>query len=433
MEVQERRELELISSFKKCNVRGAIQNIDQLKQRLIEEDLDKRFYDASIMSTLFCVFDVLLYAPSESTLAEMGEFPETSSEIYDVFDKLRRIGAESEDGVALLAGFGELDNMFIIKAPKDPLKDEMFHEYFIGVTTTNPMRSFVPNYAYIFGAFKCQPPIVAEDKRVTQWCGRGNRDTYVNYIVYEKIPGKEMKEMCKTCTFPEYLSWFIQLALALQMGAEKRGFTHYDLHSENVLMRDWIYDDFAIPYDTPFGIVYIRTNKISTMIDFGRSHAVVNGESFGVYGFEEYGAFPDVTRPWYDLYKILMFSMYDMLKSKNTETLEEALPLLQLIIDRKFAMTQDQLFEQINEERRTFFVFSDIVMDIEKPGPREITLWDYLAEVEGEYPDLWPEIVLAEPPSSVPILECDEFKPNLKGAAEAINGCGKVSAKRYRK
>lgn len=434
MRRQERRELELISTYKKCNVRGDIRNIEDLKQKLIEADLDKRFYEASIMATMFCLFDVVLYAPDESAvggqLLAQGGFPETSRQITQVFTHLRRIGAESVDGVALLSGFGELDNMFIIKAPKDPQKDEMIHEYFIGVTCTNAMRRWTPNYAYILGAFKCQPPIVQPDKRVSQWCGRGDRSTYVNYIVYEKIPGVELKQEAATCSFDEYFTWFIQLGFALQMGSEKCGFTHYDLHSENVLMRTWSHRDFIIPYETPAGILYVRTNKIATMIDFGRSHVQVGGEGFGVYGFEGHGVFPSETRPWYDIYKVLMFSLYDMLQSGNRRCLERALPLLQLIDDREFKKTPEELLSQINEERRTFFTFSREVLPIERPGGEQKTLWTYLAEVERKFPNEWKRTISATPIPGVPILACEGFKPELAGAVET---CQRITADRYKK
>ena len=68
------------------------------------------------------------------------------------------------------------------------------------------------------------------------------------------------------------------------------------------------------------------------MIDYGFSHVMSNGENFGIFGFEEHGVFPNAGRPWYDIYKILMFSLFTMINLKNKACYTEGLNLVRMIM-----------------------------------------------------------------------------------------------------
>ena len=133
-----------------------------MKAALIAKDLEPRFHEASFMAVLFCIFDVILFSPVPSS----SGIRETNDKITNIFQDIRRIGAESVEGFALMSSFKQFDDMFVIKVPRNPENDRLFHEYFIGISCTNELRNIIPNYAYILGAFKCMPPTIGTDKRV---------------------------------------------------------------------------------------------------------------------------------------------------------------------------------------------------------------------------------------------------------------------------
>lgn len=428
------REVALTSSFKRCNLKKDYHDAKELEAQLLKTKLDGRFYSADLMNILFCIFDTILFAPS----ADDEGFREASPNVNQIFEKMRRIGAESVSGFAFLSSFKDLDNMFVIKVPRNPNDDELYHEYFIGIGCTNELRKIMPNYAYIFGAFKCLPPVLSptDNKKLLEFCAHGDKKKYVNYIIYEKVEGDDMKKLSANCTFKEFFSWFIQLILAIMIGASECGFTHYDLHTENVIMRPWRGNtgvgeplkSFWIPYKLPSGeIFYIKTNKIATMIDFGRSHIQMTDptgqvEHFGVSGFEGYGAFSDVARPWYDIYKFLGFALFDMLQAENYECLDKALPLFQLIDDRDFIRSKKELYDMIVKEWDEYYTYSNDVLDTET----EYTLLNYLEEIGKEYPREFDDIIfegkIGGPKPKGVILDCEKFCPSASQIEKDLTG-----------
>ena len=162
---------------------------------------------------------------------------------------------------------------------------------------------------------------------------------------------------------------------------------------------------------------YIKTNRIATIIDFGRSHIELRGEHFGVSGFEQFGTFNDRGRPWYDIYKLLGFCLYDMLISKNYTCLNAALPLLQLIDDTNFKMTKKELYDNINTEADNYFIFSVQETD----GELNTSLADYLAAIKNQYPSEWNRTVNLRVPKTN-VLDCERFCPTASQFESELTG-----------
>jgi len=401
--------MELISLVVRCNSKGKYSDIDQLRTEVIKEDLEKYFYDADFMAKLFCVFDTILFAP----VIDAGGFRDANAHIGEIFTDLRRIGAESANGVALMSSLGSSKDLFVIKAPKNPVNDELFHELFVGVAATNNLRKLLPNYAYIFGGFKCLPPSIAEDKKVTAWCERSmNHEKYVNYVIYEKVPGKSLADHCATCSFPEFFSWFLQIVLAVQIGNEKVDFSHYDLHDENVMLRKWSEENnpsgmVSIPYKVKNGATWwIKSSHVAVMIDFGMSHVKVQGQHFGPIGFETYGIFPDQSRPFFDIYKLIMFCL-DKMRLSNRQCFELAAPLADILLNGESSMPLAEIEKLVEKEYDDYYSLSHERLQLED----DYTLWDYLTELQNLYSDFWNDAVQLEPFDNAEVLTCDGMCP----------------------
>lgn len=412
---QQKREIELVSSFKQCSLTTQFNDANDIKQELMKLDLDEKFYDANIMGALFCIFDSILVTPG--TL-------EASDKIRQLIPELRRIGAESVEGFALMAKFGELKDALIVKVTRNPKNDNLFHEYFVGVSATNKLRRDLPNFAYILGSFKCGGAAIAPDKKVERWCSKsGSPGDYVNYVIYEKIQGKSLKDEVEKCTPVEYFSWMIQAAIAIQTGADMYGFTHYDLHDENAMLREWNPSEqeygldaesakmekmFFIPYRIEDEVVYVRTNKVTTFIDYGRSRVEVNGESFGAYGFEDFGIDVGRARPAYDLYKLLGFSLLSMLEAKNYTTFDACYKLYQIFIDSTMRMGKKEVIGDLKSippgEESNFFEYK-----------KDMNLWDWLDMVKNHIPDLWR--VTVHKKANGKVLQCESLCPASVDAA----------------
>ena len=277
--------------------------------------LKDNFYDAGVMLNAMCVANSIFYGLPNDYVAP-------NERVRHWISKLKQIGADSVSGVALRAELDTVNDVFIVKAPRDPSNSELLHEWFVGTFGLNSVRQIVPNFAYIMGAFMCSPPIVDGDKRVLAWCN--NETSPVSYVVYENIqPAVDLRQYVATCSFTNFLSMFLQTLYALQVAYQVCNFTHYDLHDENVLVRqitDLADGDIVlIPYETETGqIEYLKAPAVATVIDYGLSHIKYKGEHYGVYDLTPYGVRPQKAFPLHDAYKLLLMSMRSMEAAGNT-------------------------------------------------------------------------------------------------------------------
>ncbi len=294
-------------------------NLNNMDERKLKTEIDQRFFSSSTMIAAMCVTDSVFYVPGNS----LGTLLKLKKWIHN----LKRIGAESAFGVALRGDLGPAEGMFILKAPQSgrASNEELIHELVVGMYGTNKLRGTIPNFSYVYGGFSCAPPIVDDNKNVVSWCTGNNP---VTYAIYENIqPAISWKEYVKTASGEQFLSGYLQVLYALAEAVKKIDFTHYDLHWENVLMRDYPRAPngyFQIKYNTENGEEYLVTNKVATIIDYGNAHIAYNGKHYGNHRFLSIGIYPDRSHPFHDAYKLLMFSILAAWEVDNQSVLNEA-------------------------------------------------------------------------------------------------------------
>ena len=301
----------------------------------LEKAVDRQFYNPDIMMAVSCVSDSLV-------LGHGGL--DASDRIREHLTHLHRIGSASANGTAFVAdlssgvGTNVADDLFVVKAPQSSATpEEMAHEVAVGFAT-NALRTYVPNYAYIFGYFSCGGPIL-RGADVVSWC-RGSGPGSVGYALYENIQGaKSFKSYVQTETPQRIWRAYLQILMALRCGQTRAKFTHYDLHCENILIRPAKSAEFNIPMDD----FYVKADGICTMIDFGMSH-VEWKDGRGRYNLgyvgkhaplSMYGIYRDRMHPMHDAYKLLCFMLWDLLREQRDKsympingTYEQLAPLL---------------------------------------------------------------------------------------------------------
>ena len=105
-------------------------------------------------------------------------------------------------------------------------------------------------------------------------------DILFNHIISERIMGKTLLQELKDASYEDYMRWLISLLFALQIAQEKYGFVHYDLHPNNIIIKDCTkLVDFSYRYRN---IKYtLELEKIPVIIDFGFAHIEYKNHSFG--------------------------------------------------------------------------------------------------------------------------------------------------------
>ena len=182
---------------------------------------------------------------------------------------------------------------------------DIVHEMFI-VNLLNSYRSKIPNFVYMFGYFECQNSLDLGNS-MRSLC---NLSTNINgiktpFIILERINGPTFEEYLKNKPkLNEILNYYLQILLSLETVSDI-DFSHNDLHTNNVMLRPT--DEINIKYKLNNTDIYLKTNTIATIIDFGFSHVKIRGEHFSLHKFERHGVYSNRSNKALDAYKFLMF------------------------------------------------------------------------------------------------------------------------------
>lgn len=178
----------------------------------------------------------------------------------------------------------------------------LFHEIAIGFAL-NSLRSLIPFFCYTYNAFYCFPPspIPVQDgvqKGQMQICvSTNNKDSLTVYSAQEYIAGSKslharVKELLKDSltdakieqAFSITKTVLLMVAHALNVAQGKLMFVHYDLHSDNVILRripkmPSIPLDGTDHYDNSYSISVSNVEVLPVIIDFGKSVCMVDIKS----------------------------------------------------------------------------------------------------------------------------------------------------------
>lgn len=219
-------------------------------------------------------------------------------------------------GEASIADLKAAPDFYIIKtALKDVTIPSLKHEGVVGLFGTNQLRQYTPNFAYVYGLYLGET---------------------TPRLIYEHVgTGMTLRNYCTTCSSREFVLIYLQCLLGIQLGYEEIDFTHYDLHSSNVIVHRENQAKLTIEYILNDKTVYLESaGMIATFIDYGMAHCKFTymGNKYNVgqvsgYRLVQAGALPDVSHPLYDAYKLLGSCLNAMFGAKNT-AFDEVLPLL---------------------------------------------------------------------------------------------------------
>lgn len=218
--------------------------------------------------------------------------------------KLQTI-ASGTTGVAATSNFFNIKDFFIIKFQQSDNEDayDIYNEAFIAFYGLNRLKYVIPNFAYVYNIHfgkKCS--ICTTTKCVSGWCSVNSKKTKSStaYLLYENCnPSISFGAACKTITLSDYTSIFLQTVFSIQVAYEAVDYTHYDLHADNVLCmylynasnaskyppdftpEDYLPNNLYIEYPTSKKTYYVKCNILSKIIDYGFSHANLNGKDIG--------------------------------------------------------------------------------------------------------------------------------------------------------
>ena len=282
-------------------------------KRYVEDD----YANDQVMTAAKCTSQAVVYlSPYDIGHQSLND------KIKNHITNLQKIGTISAKGDAFLADLAGGSQFYVVKtAKKRKFSQDLIHETFVGLYGTNNLRKKLLNFAYVYGGFKCSPPLIGSTGEVQSWCDSNKNK--VNYIMYEHVSNSTSLEdfiASGKCTGIDFLNVYLQIIYALRTAEKEIGFTHYDLHTENVLIKTS--DDGqpkAIEYETENGVEYFHSQYLPVIIDYGNSRIEYLNSSYGFNGLIPYFVYPDRSNIFYDLFKLLGFSAALAVEYKNRE------------------------------------------------------------------------------------------------------------------
>lgn len=225
---------------------------------------------------------------------------------YNWFTDFVKINNRGIFGSTYRVTFSNEPDMVVIKTPvgtDTTADDNLIHEAFVGYKLTNKLRRYIPNFMYVYGYHKISPPLELDGKIISGGSPGGYYDSMV-CCMYEYIPGKTLTYELPFLTKREFILIIIQLILATRLAHSKFDWTHYDLHTGNVIIRRATVPQI-ITYPFEDRIYTIATNVIPVIIDYGMAHVKYHNNSYG-FNLGSGQPRPDKSFPMFDMYKLIM-------------------------------------------------------------------------------------------------------------------------------
>src|SRR5690606_9854597 len=130
-------------------------HLSGLQAHELREIMTEQYYNPQVMKGAKCLVDSIFY----TSPYDLGSLY-FNNRIRLYIHNLRELGINTSDKYALIGDFENVKDMFLMKVSRSPEIDNLSHELIIGIYGTNSLRKHIPNYAYIYGGFKCSPPLI---------------------------------------------------------------------------------------------------------------------------------------------------------------------------------------------------------------------------------------------------------------------------------
>lgn len=144
----------------------------------------------------------------------------------------------------------------------------IIHETFIAMAALNPLRRTIPSFSYVYAFWECGSLMDAKTFHSGLCTSPGIRPV----MIYEHNPEAvtlydRMRDTKSPVSLKNVLDYLLQLMGALELANEYADYSHYDLHSGNVLVQ---------PQDEELEINFqgylLRTREIIIVIDNGLAY-----------------------------------------------------------------------------------------------------------------------------------------------------------------
>jgi ubiquinone/menaquinone biosynthesis C-methylase UbiE len=309
-------------------------NLDQIDESIIDDILSNKYMSVNSLNTIRSMFnEIILYnkktdQQTNEIVSEFFNFPQLNQCIGSVLNSFSFVSnKQSSEGYTLLSNFKSIKDLLVIKTSRREVNDlNILFEYFIGSMGINKLRTIIPNFCYTLSIFKHNALSIIDNIPPTIDIFFSNKEEKKEdtrfYVVYERIKGMSLADFVESIKTKEdmdnLISYLVQIVFAIKVAQDEIGFVHYDLHSDNILLRP-LDEIVTVEYIINNKVYKIKTNAIPTIIDYGLSHFQYKDIQFGIINRENTGINSTRTPKGYDLYKLFHFVLMSVLFGNSDE------------------------------------------------------------------------------------------------------------------
>ena len=186
----------------------------------------------------------------------------------------------------------------------------------------------------------------------------------------------------------DFYFYLIQILLSLKHAYEIIDFTHYDLHTQNIIMYKQSDESFYLKYSSPDGDIYCYSDKyIPKFIDYGFSHIKYENKHYGAIDpMPYYSVFNDRSFILGDFYKLIYDSIDHIWVNENKFKLIEIIIITNYFTKKEIIIYDDfqKICNDITRQNGYFFIlpYSPLTSDISE------NKWKYFKnkyDLDAEY------------------------------------------------
>lgn len=275
-------------------------NQNDRERKLIKLYLSDNYISTMDLKFILCTTDSVFM-----TLSNPDDLPKTknlNSSICKFISSLKNLD-RSQNKL-----FDNNDYIVIKTISEENDFNDLLREYFIGVTAINKLRYKIPTFVYTVGMFLSKPNSMQyiSSHSFSEYDKSHEESSTIPYIILEKIPGKTVHKILPNLSFKKFFFIFYQILISLEIAQNMYGFTHFDLHYNNIVIRN---DKKIESYNIILSkndITIKPYDLLPVIIDFGLS-TIRYGENFiGAHGYSHAGIKRE-TLPGFDMYKFLVY------------------------------------------------------------------------------------------------------------------------------
>lgn len=186
---------------------------------------------------------------------------------------------ETETQVHYTAGFKER-GIFVLKFSKGGHRETLTHESLAGLTVTNKLRSFLPNFSYVYTYSKGSTVVKDDSGSPISWGISHDSENVI--VATERESGLfTVSDFVRDSTLEQFTSGIFQIVSALNLANKRHSFVHNNLSSDTVHFK--IVPRFGLPvYNfTDLSLLgHLNTDIVARISGFEKSDFVISGTRF---------------------------------------------------------------------------------------------------------------------------------------------------------